>query len=657
MATARLGTFIVIEGTDGSGKGTQFKLLKERLERAGHAVETFDFPQYDQPSSYFVQRYLNGAYGNADQVGPYTGSLFYALDRFEAAPKIRTALDEGKVVIANRFTGSNMAHQGTKFGNAEERRGYFIWLDNLEFEMLHVPRPDMSFVLRVPAEVAQGLVDQKGKRSYTDKKRDIHEADLSHLQRSVNVYDDLCQLFPKDFTRIDCVRDGQLLPIETVQELLWQKVSPLLPAEPRTKRSSAAAASTTAAVLPEPVSAKEAEAPKTAPPKPESNTILLEDVSQLLLANLAARHGVTRVKVVPYNQKDEQGNYHYFTPDYLPPETKAQYRAQLNAIFDSYAEMHAALTTYLQEAYPAEQPIDIRAQAQAILKAVLPLAATTSVEVMLSNADSDLAAELLGDDLAELRHAGQLLAAKGGASNPAALVTYRADRRKAVAEAAKKLITETYAGAEGPVRLTGVYPRNELDLVADILYPHSSSSLQELRAATDSWKYDSKLAILEAYLGDRQNQQQLPDNTLINVRYNWDLLSDFDSFTTLQQGGLLRGSRWQAPTPRHGFEVPKLIEEANLSDQYQSCFDHSLALYSLLQQAGFPLEAQYATLMGHKLRWRASYDATTAFRLHEHYAAPTAHAGARQLVGLLHQRLAQIHPVLAEAMTFAQPSL
>ena len=135
----RDGVFIVIEGSDGSGKATQAKLIRDRLEAAGYTVETFDFPRYDQPSSYFVKRYLEGAYGQSYEVGPYTSSLFYALDRFEAAPQIREALQQGKIVISNRFTGSNMAHQGTKIGNAEQRRGFFIWLDNLEFEMLRIP--------------------------------------------------------------------------------------------------------------------------------------------------------------------------------------------------------------------------------------------------------------------------------------------------------------------------------------------------------------------------------------------------------------------------------------------------------------------------------------------------------------------------------------
>ena len=227
------GLLLVLEGTDGSGKGTQFELLKKRLIEEGYDVAAFDFPQYEEPSSYFVKEYLNGRYGGADEVGPYTASIFYALDRYEAAEDIRKALSEGKVVLANRFTGSSMAHQGTKFSHPEERRGYFIWLDNLEFQMLGIPRPTRSIVLRVPAEIAQKLVDQKEDRNYTDKKRDIHEADIEHMKRSVEVYDDLCQLFPKDFSRIDCVRGKELMSRETIHKYIWENIQPMLPEKPK----------------------------------------------------------------------------------------------------------------------------------------------------------------------------------------------------------------------------------------------------------------------------------------------------------------------------------------------------------------------------------------------------------------------------------------
>jgi dTMP kinase len=106
------GVFIVLEGSDGSGKTTQFELLKKRLIGAGYEVEVFDFPRYEKPSSHFVRQYLNGEYGSASSVNPYTASLFYALDRYEAAKDIKSALERGRVVLSNRYVGSNMAHPG-----------------------------------------------------------------------------------------------------------------------------------------------------------------------------------------------------------------------------------------------------------------------------------------------------------------------------------------------------------------------------------------------------------------------------------------------------------------------------------------------------------------------------------------------------------------
>lgn len=218
------GTFIVIEGSDGSGKGTQFKLISDRLRRQGHDIATYDFPQYDQPSSYFVREYLNGNYGDANELGAYTPSLFFALDRFQAAQSIKKDLAAGKIVLSNRFIGANLAHQGQKIDGETERTAYYDWLYNLEFNILGIPKPDLNIVLLVPAAIAQQLVDQKAARSYTDKKRDIHEADLTHLTRAVAAYEKLCDQFPEQFTAIHGTEKGELLPIPAVTELIWAEL-------------------------------------------------------------------------------------------------------------------------------------------------------------------------------------------------------------------------------------------------------------------------------------------------------------------------------------------------------------------------------------------------------------------------------------------------
>lgn len=213
------GKFIVIEGSDGSGKSTQFKQLLTYFESQKREVVIYKFPQYDQPSSFFVREYLNGNYGGADELGAYTPSLFYALDRFHAAKGIREHLDAGKIVLCDRYIGSNMAHQGQKIRDAKEQTKYLEWLHDLEFNMLGIPKPDLNVVLLVPAKTAFKLMSQREDvRTYTDKQKDIHEADIQHLERAVEMYENLCNLFPQEFTAIRCTENNQLLSVPKVTQ-------------------------------------------------------------------------------------------------------------------------------------------------------------------------------------------------------------------------------------------------------------------------------------------------------------------------------------------------------------------------------------------------------------------------------------------------------
>jgi thymidylate synthase ThyX len=109
---------------------------------------------------------------------------------------------------------------------------------------------------------------------------------------------------------------------------------------------------------------------------------------------------------------------------------------------------------------------------------------------------------------------------------------------------------------------------------------------------------------------------------------------------------------WQQLTPRYGFDIPKLVEEAGLTELFEGCFDLSAALYSMLQKAGYAYEAQYATLLGHRMRWKVTYNAREAFHLHELRTGPQGHPGYRKLVQQMHEDLSEVHPQLAEAMRF-----
>lgn len=228
MKSIKKGKFIVIDGTDGSGKATQTKLLIERLKNKKYKVEMADFPQYGKKSAALVEEYLNGKYGTAQEVGPYKASVFYACDRYDASFKIKKWLDEGKIIISNRYVTANMGHQGGKIASSRERNKYFKWLYDLEYRIFNIPKPDINLILHIDAAVAQKLVDQKDKRKYIKNgKRDIHENDLKHLRNAEKVYLEIAKSFP-GFVLVECVKKGKIMAREEINDLIWGKLNKII---------------------------------------------------------------------------------------------------------------------------------------------------------------------------------------------------------------------------------------------------------------------------------------------------------------------------------------------------------------------------------------------------------------------------------------------
>jgi dTMP kinase len=215
-----LGKFIVIDGTDGSGKTTQLNLLVDRLKQEGFAVEVADFPQYNTKSAGMVEEYLSGKYGNAGQVTPYQSSIFYAVDRFDASFKIRQWLKDGKIVVANRYVSASLGHQGGKIDNPLERKVFFNWLYEMEYKLFNIPKPDLSLILHVEAEISKNLANNRHREDWVGKTRDIHEEDFNHLKKAEEVYLEIAQMFP-DFKLIKCTREGEIMSREEIQELVW----------------------------------------------------------------------------------------------------------------------------------------------------------------------------------------------------------------------------------------------------------------------------------------------------------------------------------------------------------------------------------------------------------------------------------------------------
>ena len=220
-----MGQFIAIEGGDGSGKGTQARLLIDWLRSQGREVLELDFPQYSQPSALYVERYLNGEYGAANDVPADLASLAYALDRYSTKARVNEFLTKlDGIVIANRYVASNMAHQGTKFDDETRRKQFYDEILHLEYEILGIAKPDLNIVLLVPADISQANVDKKAARSYTTKKRDIHEADATHLDKAKRNYEEICELYPEEFTAIECMNDTQMRSIDEIHAKIRQLV-------------------------------------------------------------------------------------------------------------------------------------------------------------------------------------------------------------------------------------------------------------------------------------------------------------------------------------------------------------------------------------------------------------------------------------------------
>ncbi len=219
-----MGKLFVIDGTDGSGKQTQFDLLKEHLEKDGISYKTVSFPNYDSPSSSLVKMYLSGEFGeNAKDVSPYIASTFYAADRYATFQKeFKKYYENGGIILADRYTTANMVHQAGKISNEQEREKFIKWLFDLEFNIYGLPIPSEVFFLNMPPYKVKELIkNRENKFTHSDKK-DIHERDEKHLEEAYNA---ACSLAKKyNWNEIQCVKEDEIRTREDIHEEIYKIV-------------------------------------------------------------------------------------------------------------------------------------------------------------------------------------------------------------------------------------------------------------------------------------------------------------------------------------------------------------------------------------------------------------------------------------------------
>ena len=223
-----MGKLFVIDGTDGSGKQTQFEKLKERLTEEGVDYRVVSFPNYDDPSSSLVKMYLSGEFGeNAKEVSPYIASTFYAADRYATYKRfLEKYYQEGGVILADRYTTANMVHQAGKIKEKKEREKFLDWLWDFEFNLYGLPVPTKAFFLNMPPEYALKLMEHReNKFTHTDQK-DIHERDKNHI---IDSYEAACDLVAKyNWYDVKCVKNSEIRPIEEIHEEIYEEIKKYL---------------------------------------------------------------------------------------------------------------------------------------------------------------------------------------------------------------------------------------------------------------------------------------------------------------------------------------------------------------------------------------------------------------------------------------------
>ena len=219
-----MGKLFVIDGTDGSGKQTQSSLLKERLQKEGIDFKSVSFPNYESPSAALVKMYLEGDFGeNQKDVSPYIASTFYAADRYATYKKdFEEYYNNGGIIIADRYTTSNMIHQAGIIKDKQEREKFLKWLWDFEFNLYGLPIPTEVIFLNMPPDYTEKLIQDRENKITHEKQKDIIE---KNKQNTIDAYNNALELVKKyNWYEIKCVKDDKIRTIEDINGEIYELV-------------------------------------------------------------------------------------------------------------------------------------------------------------------------------------------------------------------------------------------------------------------------------------------------------------------------------------------------------------------------------------------------------------------------------------------------
>lgn len=403
---------------------------------------------------------------------------------------------------------------------------------------------------------------------------------------------------------------------------------------------------------------------------------VVEDASNLLTKLLEwgrfAGYLEQSTRYIYFDKKNKSGRYKYYVPPNLPPEIKSTYIGHMNTIFDQYSYIVRELTDFVR--LNGKEPADklerqawlgaTRAQACDATRPVLPVATKSTVGIVgVAQSVENLILHLASENLIEAQETAKRILKESRKVIPAfleradiperggAMIVYRKDIKTAMKALAEKYLPKIVENSEEVV-LLDYWPKNEISLVPEMLFASSNLPLEIIKSHVQNWTRWKKLEVFNTYIGHRLNRRHKPGRALEKAHYEWQITADYGTFRDLQRHRVVDMMEWQKLTTAYGYEVPKLVKDAGMEDMFRNCFELSEDLNKWLRDAGFEEEAQYATLLGHRMRYRFMINAREAFHFHELRTSPQGHPGYRKIVNEMHQKLCAVHPLIGTAMKF-----
>lgn len=387
-----------------------------------------------------------------------------------------------------------------------------------------------------------------------------------------------------------------------------------------------------------------------------------------------------------FDERDDDGNWQYYVPSNLPPELGTQYLNELDAIFEAYSYVVSYMYDYFMETR-ADQRGDtpegawkatIKAQACDVARAMLPVA-TRSTVAFTGNAQSleNLIMSLRSYELVEAQDLADALTREARkqpylapflervdlADRGLATSAYRRSTRDELRSLTRDLLqdgpldhqTPMFLGAAASVTLLDYEPKDEYELLAWIMFPYAEGyGMEALRAhAAKMTDVDRQLVIATA-IGERMNRRHKPGRAFERAHFWWEILDEYASYRDLQRHRMVDAWDWQPLTARYGYSLPPAIVEVGsvVRERYQQAFERSEHLYQRLLEAGFPAEAQYATLLGHRMRYSFGANLRELYHLIELRTQPAGHAGYRAIANEMYRLLSEVYPELTRGMIF-----